>query len=179
MPTNLELKAAVASIAVAHAIALEAGGEFHGTMRQTDTYFVVPHGRLKLREIEGQQAELIAYDRPETTQTRWSNYRKSPVPEPAHMREMLRDALGVLAVVRKTRELFLLGGSRIHLDNVESLGAFLEFEVPVDENRVEEARYSMDRLRKLFNVRDSDIFLNSYSDLILTGSAPPGPARRP
>ncbi len=179
MPVNLELKAGIASIAAARKTALDAGGEFRGTMRQTDTYFVVAHGRLKLREIEGGEAELISYDRPESDQTRWSRFVKTPVPDPAVMREMLSAALGVLATVRKTRDLFILDGSRIHLDSVESLGTFLEFEVPAGADNAEEARVAMDALRKTFAIRDCDVFLHSYSDLILSRNASLSPGAHP
>jgi adenylate cyclase class IV len=40
-------------------------------------------------------------------------------------------ALGVLAVVKKRRTLLSLDATRIHLDNVDGLGDFIEFEVPV------------------------------------------------
>ena len=43
-------------------------------LHQRDTYFNVPHGRLKLRE-EGERAWLIPYDRSDAGEARLSRYR--------------------------------------------------------------------------------------------------------
>ena len=45
--------------------ALAAGAQDRGLLRQRDTYFAVPRGRLKLREEEPGGATLIAYERPD------------------------------------------------------------------------------------------------------------------
>jgi predicted adenylyl cyclase CyaB len=55
------------------------------------------------------------------------------------MKALLTSALGVLAVVRKRRTLLLLDTVRIHLDNVEGLGSFVEVEVPVRPDEDEPA----------------------------------------
>ena len=60
-------------LALARARAL--GAELWGDLRQTDTYFNVPSGRLKLRETAGLQAELIAYERDEDAADRTSDYQ--------------------------------------------------------------------------------------------------------
>ncbi len=60
---NIELKARCADLGAAREAALVAGARVVGVLNQIDTYFVVPHGRLKLREINGERAELIQYDR--------------------------------------------------------------------------------------------------------------------
>ncbi len=165
MPTNLELKAHLNSLAEAEKTALSAGAEDKGILLQTDTYFRVPNGRLKLREISGGTAELIQYDRAEDSSERWSAYRKIPVTEPALMKRALAESLGVLAVVHKKRHLFLHRGARIHLDEVEGLGPFLEFEVPSPGG--EEPRALMGELRALFGVSGDAVETGSYSDLIL------------
>ena len=106
------------------------------TLYQTDTYFAVPEGRLKLREIQrgGERtAELIAYDRPDATGPRWSEYHHVPV-EPATAEPLLAALLatcGLLTVVRKRRDVAIAGRTRIHLDEVDSLGAFVELETVV------------------------------------------------
>src|SRR5262245_498912 len=74
---------------------------------QTDTFFPVAHGRLKLREIEGQTAVLIWYDRPDRGEARLSTYHLVPVPNPAALRTALASGLGIRGVVRKRREIFL------------------------------------------------------------------------
>src|SRR5687767_9375999 len=107
------------------------GFDLWGDLRQTDTYFATPRGRLKLRETAGFQAELIFYERDEQGADRASDYEVAHSTEPGALRGLLAVALGVLATVRKRRTLLVLDGTRVHLDNVEGLGVFMEIEVPV------------------------------------------------
>ncbi len=165
MPTNLELKAHLPSTSTAKTRALEAGAEECGILLQTDTYFHVSNGRLKLRETSGVGAELIQYDRAEDASERWSNYRKIAVSEPELLKRALTETLGVLVVVRKSRALFLYSGARIHLDQVEGLGPFLEFEVPSPGSTDPQAL--MRELRAIFDVRNELVEKGSYSDLLL------------
>ncbi len=164
MPLNLELKASIPSPEKARAAATRCGAHYEGILLQEDTYFSVPHGRLKLREIAGQGAELIFYERPEVTSERWSTYSRQVIAEPALMKAQLSSALGVRVVVRKKRTLYLLGATRIHIDDVEGLGTFLEFEVPVTDEQ--DASEQMQQLREQFGVTEGAIFKASYSDLI-------------
>src|ERR687894_2438632 len=78
--------------------ALAAGAQDRGLLRQRDTYFAVPHGRLKLREEEPGGATLIAYERPDDAAERVSSYRLLPVPQPDARRDALPEANAVLPV---------------------------------------------------------------------------------
>jgi adenylate cyclase class IV len=129
VPRNIEIKARIASVAalLPRARALADGPE--QTIHQDDTFFGVPHGRLKLREFEGGSAELIHYQRPDTGAAKASDYVRVAVPDPAALREALARGLGVLGRVRKQRLLLMVGATRIHLDAVEGLGEFMELEV--------------------------------------------------
>ena len=82
------------------------------------------------------------------------------------MRELLSHALGVQAVVRKRRTLLSLDASRIHLDNVEGLGRFIEFEVIVEGAEIE-ARQQLDRLIRELGFVWDDCIRASYLDLTL------------
>jgi predicted adenylyl cyclase CyaB len=128
---NLEYKAPVHDLPAFRAKALSLGADLWGDLRQTDTYFAVLRGRLKIRESAGFQAELIFYERDESAATRPSDYQIASAPDGQALKSLLTSALGVLAVVRKRRTLLLLDTARIHLDNVEGLGSFVEIEVPV------------------------------------------------
>ncbi|CAG0953562.1 partial adenylate cyclase, class 2, partial [Anaerolineae bacterium] len=124
MATNLELKCRSASCAELQECARRLGAVVQATLAQTDTYFHVPHGRLKLREIDGSHAELIQYDRPDVAGDRWSRYTRVTVGDPAGLVRALRDALGIRCIVKKVRTLYLYRTARIHVDEVAGLGSF-------------------------------------------------------
>ena len=125
---NVELKARDPDPEATLARALRAGATDHGVIRQRDTYFAVPQGRLKLREEEPGGARLISYRRPDAADERVSDYRLVPVPDPDGLRAALAETCGVRVEVVKRRRLLLWERVRIHLDEVEGLGSFLELE---------------------------------------------------
>jgi adenylate cyclase, class 2 len=161
--TNLELKCRLASCAEAHDAARRLGATLHATLSQRDTYFHVPHGRLKLRSINGTSAELIQYDRPDTQGDRWSTYTRVPVPDPGVLEDALTRALGVRGIVEKVRGVYLYKTARIHVDEVDGQGSFLEFEVV--ETAPEEASVLMSELRRAFSVDEGGVIAGSYADL--------------
>lgn len=113
------------------------GARHAGTLRQVDTYFRAPLGRLKLREVsaEGQPpyAVLIGYTRPDAAGARESTYEMVPVTDPHALTAALAATLGVRTRVVKVRELLLWRHTRIHLDTVERLGMFVELETLVGD----------------------------------------------
>lgn len=164
---NVELKARLADLERARAVARELPAENRGVLQQRDTYFDARHGRLKLREFEHRQAELIWYERANETVSRLSDYRLVPVRNPESLKAALTAAMGVLVVVEKRRELFLYRNVRIHLDTVTDLGTFLEFEAvlaPDDEQSAGEALLA--DLQDRFGIADSDLVAESYGDLL-------------
>jgi predicted adenylyl cyclase CyaB len=162
---NFELKAPVADLEAARAIAASLGATDSGTLSQRDTYFSVPQGRLKLREVPGRAAELIFYERPEDAAQRWSEYRISSVDDPAALRAVLAAALGERGVVVKQRQVFLWNGCRIHLDEVENLGTFVELEV-VSKGDPANDQERMRALMVAFGLHDKDTIRASYADLL-------------
>jgi predicted adenylyl cyclase CyaB len=166
---NLELKARYADHASAKTVLQSLGASHEWSLRQVDTYFVVPRGRLKLREQEGRAVgELIAYDRPNETAVRASDYELVPVADPAALKSALARTLGVRVVVTKRRTLWTWHNVRIHLDQVESLGTFLEFEAVLDSPDEPDgpSRERLDQLTRLLQIRDEDRIAGSYSDLL-------------
>ena len=129
---NVEQKFRCGDLEVARATALAAGAALVETMSQRDVYFHVERGRLKLRMIEsdvhGTSSELIAYNRPDGEGERACNYQIVEVSDPHGVEALLAMALSVRAMVSKRRRLLLSGNLRIHLDEVEGLGSFVEFE---------------------------------------------------
>lgn len=166
---NLEFKARLADANAALARARSLGADLWGDLRQTDTYFAVPQGRLKLRESAGFQAELIFYARDESSPGRPSDYEVARSPDADALRVVLAQALGVLAVVGKRRTLLLLDTTRIHLDNVEGLGGFLEIEAPVKEDEPI-VKDKLDHLISGLGFAWEDCIRASYLDLMLSGA---------
>jgi adenylate cyclase class 2 len=165
MPSNLELKAVCRSLLDAQKIARKIRAKRIGVMHQTDTYFRVSHGRLKLREIRRAGSELIYYRRPNRKGSRFSDYIIAPVGSGAPVKKLFRSMLGERAVVQKTRRLYLYKNARIHLDQVEGLGSFIEFEV-LNKKGKRQAQSMMFFLKKEFGIKRGSIIAGSYSDLI-------------
>jgi predicted adenylyl cyclase CyaB len=138
---NLEVKAKLTNLEEA----LERGASLTGgepvILRQTDTYFEVPRGRLKLRE-EGDNCELIYYSRPDSRGPKASDFLRVKVAQPVRLKEILSNALSVSSVVEKVRRVFFYGSTRIHVDEVVGLGLFIELEVPVENPASEETAQS-------------------------------------
>ena len=137
-------------------------------MRQTDTYFVVPRGRLKLREIPGESAELIYYERDETGGPRWSDYEKTIIPRRSPIRHGLERCLGVLIVVKKRRRVFYYKKiGRIHVDAVTGLGNFVEFEIASGRGLARAAAIERE-LVEMLGIDPRSMISCSYSDLLLS-----------
>ena len=152
--------------------ALALGAEDHGELRQRDTYFAAPHGRLKLREQEPGGAELIAYERPDAAEARESRYRITPVADPATTAEALDAALGTVVVVDKRRRLLLWEGVRIHLDRVGGLGDFVELEgVAAADSDLAREGALVARLRAELGIADDALEPRGYADLLRTAHA--------
>jgi adenylate cyclase class 2 len=144
----------------------ELGAEAHGALLQRDTYFQVLNGRLKLREEKGAVPHLIAYERSNLAGQRESQYRIVKVDQPDELLAALSGVLGVKTVIEKERRLFLWEGVRIHLDQVDRLGHFIEFEAVVAaDSGLSHAEAQIKVLRQAFEVDDADVIGGSYCDL--------------
>ena len=135
MPRNIEIKARITSVELLRPRAEALAGAPALLIEQDDTFFKVPHGRLKLREFADGSAELIHYHRADSTEAKASDYVRVPVPAPAALREALARANGVLGRVQKQRWLCLVGSTRIHIDRVAGLGDFMELEVVLQDGQ--------------------------------------------
>lgn len=165
MAVNLELKARISSRKQIERIALSFARR-KLVLKQTDTYFRIKNGRLKLRVINKKSAELIFYLRNEDTKRRWSAYEVYPLHSPKKMKEMLSNALGVLIEVKKERTLWMYKNARIHIDKVALLGDFIEFEVMVVKGKTQ-AIHLYKELVIRFGIRENQMIAESYSDLLL------------
>ncbi len=164
---NIELKARDPDPARSLQASLDVGASDEGWLRQTDTYFRVPHGRLKLRE-EDAVSQLISYERANQAEARESRYRLVEVSDPAGLKDALSDALGVLVVVEKSRRLLLWQGVRIHLDEVRGLGSFIEIEAVADPASDLSPEHRRAReLQDALAITPDRIVAFSYSDELL------------
>jgi adenylate cyclase, class 2 len=164
---NIELKSRLSDLAAARELARSIATKEIGLQEQTDTYFHCPNGRLKLRQIEHTPAQLVWYARPDEEGPKASNYRLVPVTNPETLKAALSDAYGIWCIVRKRREIYLYHNVRIHLDDVEELGTFLEFEAVLGPDiGDEQGRAQLLDLRERFSIQDTDLLAVSYSDLI-------------
>jgi adenylate cyclase class IV len=167
---NLELKARCPDLDAARTAAIQLGARPAGVLIQTDTYFAARSGRLKLRQIEGAAAELIAYERADDPGVRMSRYFRIPIEDAKSWNAALAGALGITGIVRKRRELLLWHNVRVHLDQVEKLGNFVEFEAVLGpDHPAEDERASLRRLDELtaaLRIRYEDRVATSYGELI-------------
>lgn len=164
---NIELKARLASLDEAREIAIRLATDRLEDQHQIDTYFHCKQGRLKLREINRERAELIWYERPDHAEPKASNYCVVPMDDPVAAKQSLVAALGVRQVVEKHREIYLYHNVRIHLDRVTNLGEFLEFEAVLGPDvTAEEGDAQVKYLREQFAIAAGDLLTGSYSDLI-------------
>ena len=179
MPRNIEIKARIASVESLLPRAQAVAGGTPQPIAQDDTFFRVPHGRLKLREFADGSAELIHYHRADRTEAKASDYVRAPVPDPAALREALARGCGLLGRVRKQRLLLLAGATRIHLDRVEGLGDFMELEVVLAESQGDaEGQRIADALMAELGLADAERVAVAYMDLLAAKAGGSASARK-
>jgi predicted adenylyl cyclase CyaB len=145
------------------------GAKQVGTFQQTDYYFNVPEGRLKLRQIKGTSiAELIYYERENIVGPKSDDAFILKVPEPEELKMTLEKILSPVTVIEKVREIYQYKGTQIHLDTVNKVGKFVEFERQTSDSpkRIEKDRLILEKLIKKLKIDPSHLESLSYSDLI-------------
>jgi len=140
---------------------------FKGIDYQTDTYFNVNFGRLKLREgnIENY---LVFYERENTDGPKESNVIIYENCQTSTLKEILTKSLGKFVEVYKKREIFFIENVKFHLDTVKDLGTFVEIEA-IDKDGdigkdklLEQCNYYLN----IFGIDTKDLIAGSYSDMI-------------
>ncbi|XP_048158137.1 uncharacterized protein LOC125325279 isoform X1 [Corvus hawaiiensis] len=140
---------------------------------QTDTFFRVPRGRLKLRRTQDGRGELIFYERPDAAGPKLSSFTITPTADPEGLQAVLAQSLGVLGTVTKERLLLLLGQTRLHLDRVQGLGDFLELEVVLrPEQSVQDGQRLARELLRELGIAERDLISGAYLDLLLAQGQP-------
>lgn len=183
MARNVEFKARVEALRAVADLAARIGDAPGELLRQRDTYYRVPHGRAKLRQISAadgtRTSELIIYRREDEARARVSRYlRLVPLEEPGAAagspseernttEDILGDVMEVVGVVSKERTVIMVGQTRIHLDRVDGLGEFVELEVVLKPDQSEaDGRKVAEDLMNVLGLNPGMIEPRSYIDLI-------------
>jgi predicted adenylyl cyclase CyaB len=166
--SNIEVKARAPDFEKLKAGAEELSGGPGRLIEQEDVFFRAPKGRLKLRILSPSQGELIAYERDDDKGPKSSDYSIVPTSDPALLKSTLSRALDVRGTVRKKRLLYLVGQTRIHLDEVEDLGRFVELEVVLQQGQSpEEGTGIAQDLMGQLGIRAEDLEEGAYIDLLM------------
>jgi predicted adenylyl cyclase CyaB len=163
---NVELKCRCRDLEGLRARALAAGAREAGVLDQRDTFFHGGRARLKLRELGAGRSELISYQRPDVTGPRTSAYRIAPVERPAELAAVLEQALGTAGVVVKRRRLLLLRNTRLHLDEVEGLGTFVELETVLSGQTEAEGERELGEIATALGLDEADRVAVPYVELL-------------
>lgn len=165
---NVEIKARCAHLDEARKVLQELGADYKGTDHQTDTYFVVPNGRLKLRQGNIENA-LIFYHRENAASPKGSQVNMIQVQEGEALKSLLTEALGVKVEVKKSREIYFIDNVKFHLDQVYPLGTFAEIEA-IDKAGTLGADHLLkqcEHYMQLLRIAPGDLLSHSYSDMLL------------
>jgi predicted adenylyl cyclase CyaB len=170
---NLEIKAVATDLSRLREVLRQLGARHEPRpLDQVDWYFATRRGRLKLRRRKGEPvAELIFYMRPNATKARTSEYQTLPVADVPGVLRVLRAMFVPGVCVRKRRDLWLYGKTRVHLDRVAGLGTFVEIEVPFNRSATE-ALGVMRMLAKHLGIEPGALLARSYADLLAERAAP-------
>jgi predicted adenylyl cyclase CyaB len=167
MPSNIEIKARVPNFTEIKARAEQLSSTPLEIIPQEDIFFNVPQGRLKLRILAPDYGQLIYYTRPDQEGPKRSDYHIALTSDPENLKRTLELAYGIRGIVKKTRYLYLVGQTRVHLDDVEGLGQFMELEVVMREGQGDaEGQAIAEELISAFGVERSDLLEGAYMDFL-------------
>ncbi|NND64586.1 MAG: class IV adenylate cyclase [Gammaproteobacteria bacterium] len=167
MAANVEIKARVSDVAQFVKLASDVADGPAQQLEQYDRFYPVPSGRLKLRQFGDGTSELIFYQRTDTEGAKVSTYSRVSVIDADATHELLTSALGSSKIVKKRRRVWLVGRTRVHLDEVEGLGDFMELEVVLQKGEPPEVGFSeANDLRQKLDVGESELVAGAYVDLL-------------
>jgi predicted adenylyl cyclase CyaB len=167
MGTNIEIKAKAGDPAHLRCILEELCTAPAEAIPQEDIFFQTGNGRLKLRILRADYGELIYYERDNVTGPKRSSYLITPCADPASLTVLLSAALGTRGVVRKHRQLYRIGNTRVHLDHIDGLGCFVELEVVLNESQTSEEGQSIaEEIMKRLGICEADLVGEAYIDLM-------------
>lgn len=167
---NVEIKASIteAKYCQIESWLLDQGAEYKGEDNQSDHYFNVVEGRLKLRTGNVENS-LIFYKRPEVKDLKTSQVTLAKLASDSKdLLQVLNNSLGSKVVVEKTRKIFFIENVKFHLDNVKSLGFFCEIEaISINGEYAEDIlKKQCSNYLKELGIDPNQLIDASYSDMI-------------
>lgn len=166
---NIELKVKVSGFNKIIKSLKAQGAEYLGALKQKDVYFDCNIGRLKIREINNKNFELIFYQRPDKLSSKLSEY--SVVSLKKEQSRLLKNILSksnrIKTIVIKNRKLWLFKHTRIHLDYVNKVGKFLEIETVLGKITKNEGAVEYQEVYDLLQLSKYEKISKSYSDLMM------------
>ena len=167
MPSNIEIKARVRNFEEMRQRAEKLSDMALQVIPQEDIFFNTEMGRLKLRVFAPERGQLIFYARPDQEGPKRSDYHIYETADPENLKRVLELTYGIRGVVRKTRYLYIVGQTRVHLDDVEGLGQFMELEVVMQVGQSDaEGQAIAEGLMTGLGVERSDLLEGAYLDLL-------------
>jgi predicted adenylyl cyclase CyaB len=167
MPSNIEIKAILKDRAAAERIASRLSDAAPETIHQEDFFFGSERARLKLRILAADRGELIRYERTNAADARRSDYLIARTTDPQALLDILTATLCRTGVVKKIRTLYIVGQTRIHLDQVEGLGDFLELEVVLQSGQSDaDGKRIAAALLSEFGIEQPQMLAEAYVDLL-------------
>ena len=167
MARNIEIKAPIGSTADFEERVSRLADAPPRRIEQDDTFFECGEGRLKLRSFGDGSGELIYYRRANGAGPKICVYQVSPTDDAESLRRVLREAFGEVGRVRKQRTLYMVGRTRVHIDQVEGLGDFVELEVVLSEGEGEDSGTREAReLMAALGIDESALIERAYVDLL-------------
>lgn len=167
MHINYEFKAVCPDLDAAESRLLQNHPDFKGTDHQTDTYFHVHAGRLKLREGNIENA-LIHYERMDQAAAKLSHvllYQHQP---DSSLKQILTRSMGIKVVVNKQRKIYFIDNVKFHFDIVQGLGTFIEVEAIDTDGSIglESLKAQCTRYIDMLGITKDQFIAESYSDLL-------------
>jgi predicted adenylyl cyclase CyaB len=167
---NFEFKARTNDLDFLEKKLLELNPKFIGEDQQTDIYFNVEKGRLKLREGNIENA-LIYYERQNVTGAKQSDillYQHQP---DKSLKDIFTKLHGIKVVVKKVRKIYFIENVKFHFDTVDELGTFVEVEAIDNTGDIgaEKLKEQCRKYAEMFEIKSEDYISLSYSDMILEG----------
>ncbi len=164
---NIEIKARCNTPDQVRKILEQQNARFIGTDHQIDTYFKVDKGRLKLREGNIENS-LIHYDRPNQSGPKASEVALYRSKEGAALKEVLSKVLDTWKIVDKQRSIYFIDNVKFHVDEVQTLGSFVEIEAIDKDGSIGKKKLlqQCEHFMSLLGIKEEDLLDCSYSDMV-------------